>query len=159
MLHHRQYTLPVIRSLIDHLQAALTACDALLAAQGHGADSHDLLRLELTAIAHVLQAREDARELRVPAGTIGSHVALFLSAIRCLEEAPPASAVVRLEGATTRLIGGHIPVTTLMDLLTVMHDVIQLCFAARDDATEAAVYETTSATSEVLVWATGADIT
>ncbi|MBX9590263.1 MAG: hypothetical protein K2X43_13225 [Hyphomonadaceae bacterium] len=157
MLHHRQYAPPVIRSLLDHLEAALYACDSLLAAHRHAPDPHNLLRLELTAIAHVLQAREDMRDLRIPDDTVGKPIALFLAATSCLEEAAPArAAATGLEAAATRLIGGRIAVTILMDLVTAIHDVVVLCFTRHDDAAETAC-QTPSAISEALVWATSPD--
>ena len=107
---HQQYAHPPVRSLLNHLDAALAACDDLLAAQGSAADPHDLLRLELTAIAHVLQAREDMKELRLADGAIRSQITLFLTVTGCLEETKPSGAAVRLEAAATHLIGGRIEV-------------------------------------------------
>jgi hypothetical protein len=154
MLHHRQYTPPVIRSLLDHLDAVLTACDALLVAQRGAANSHDLLRLELTVIAHVLQAREDMKELRVADGAVGSQVALFLTVTSCLEEPAPAGASTPLESAATCLIGGRIPVDTLVALTAAMRDFVELCCIMLDEHREAGL-QASAPVPEALIWATG----
>ena len=156
MLHHRQYTPLAIRSLVNHLDAALTACAALL--ERRAADPHDLLRLELTAIAHVLQAREDMKELRFADGAVANQIALFLAVTGCLEDATPSDAAAAgLEAEATRLIGGRIPVDDLMALTIAMRDAVELSFAAFDDETEATHYQPAPAISEALVWATGPD--
>ena len=149
---------PPVRSLLDHLDAALAACDDLLAAQGSAADPHDLLRLELTAIAHVLQAREDMKELRLADGAIRSQIALFLTVTGCLEETRPAGAPVRLEAAATHLIGGRIEVATLKALTAAMRDVVELCFETFNDAADAK-QQPPPAITEALVWATSPDCT
>jgi hypothetical protein len=153
---HQQYTHPPVRSLLDHLDAALAACDDLLAAQGSAADPHDLLRLELTAIAHVLQAREDMKELRLADGAIRSQIALFLTVTGCLEETRPAGAPVRLEAAATHLIGGRIEVATLKALTTAMRDVVELCFVTFNDEA-GAKHQHPPVITEALVWATSPD--
>ena len=157
MLHHRQYTPPVIRSLLNHLDAVLSGCDALLGAQRAAANTHDLLRFELTVIAHVLQAREDMRELRVADGAVGSQVALFLRVTSCLEEAVPASTAA-LESAATCLIGGRIAVDTLVALTAAMRDFVELCFIVLDVSQESRL-QPTGQVSESSVWATGSSST
>ncbi len=155
---HRQYTPPPVRSLLSHLDAALAACDDLLAAQGSAADPHDLLRLELTAIAHVLQAREDMQDLRPADGAIRSQIALFLTVTGCLEETRPAGAAAGLEAAATHLIGGRIEVATLSALTTAMRDVVELCFGTpRDEADPK--HQPPPVITESLVWATSPDCT
>ena len=159
MLHRQQYTPPPVRSLLNHLDAALAACDALLAAQGAAADPHNLLRLELTAIAHVLQARENMKELRLADGAIRSQITLFLTVTGCLEETtPPGVAAGGLEAAATHLIGGRIEVATLRALTTAMRDVVELCFVTFNDAADAK-HQPPPAITEALVWATSPDCT
>ena len=155
---HQQYPPPPVRSLLNHLDAALAACDALLAAHGSAADPHNLLRLELTAIAHVLQAREDMQELRLADGAIRSQIALFLTVTGCLEETRPAAATVGLEAAATHLIGGRIEVATLRALTTAMRDVVELCLVMFNDDAEAK-HRLPPAITESLVWATSPDCT
>ena len=156
---HQQYTPPPVRSLLNHLDAALAACDALLTAQGVAADPHDLLRLELTAIAHVLQAREDMKELRLADGAIRSQITLFLTVTGCLEETTlSGAAAIGLEPAATRLIGGRIEVATLMALTAAMRDVVELCFVALNDEADAQ-HQLPPVITEALVWATSPDCT
>jgi len=159
MLHHQQFTPTPVRSLVRHLGDVLDACHALTNPDGIAADPHHLLRLELTAIAHVLQAREDMRELRVTDGAIRSQIALFLAVTSCLEETTPSiAAAVSLEAASTRLIGGRIEVATLMALTTAMRDVVELCFVTPNDASETTQH-LPFAITEALVWATSPDCT
>ena len=154
---HQQYTPPPVRSLLNHLDAALVACDALLTAQGVAADPHDLLRLELTAIAHVLQAREDMKEFAD--GPIRSQITLFLTVTGCLEETTlSGAAAIGLEAAATRLIGGRIEVATLMALTTAMRDVVELCFVTFNDEADAK-HQFPPAITETLVWATSPECT
>jgi len=155
---HQQYTPPPVRSLLNHLDAALAACDALLATQGSAADPHNLLRLELTAIAHVLQAREDMKELRLADGAIRSQITLFLTVTGCLEETTPSGAAAGLEAAATHLIGGRIEVATLRALTTAMCDVVELCFVTFNDEADAK-HQPPPANIEALVWATSPDCT
>jgi hypothetical protein len=155
MLHHRQYTPPAVRSLLDHLGAASDACDALIEAQGSTVDTHDLLRLELTAVAHVLQAREDMKDLPFVDGPVASQISLFLTVTGCLEEAAPQH-TVGLEAATTRLIGGRIAATTLAALTRAMRDVIELCLVTSSDVEDDQPWRS-STVSEALIWATGPD--
>lgn len=159
MLHHQQYLPPPVRSLFNHLDAALAACDLLLTAQGAAADPHNILRLELTAIAHVLQAREDMREVHAGDGAMRRQIALFLAATGCLEDSTPASgATVGFESAATRLIGGRIDVAALTALTSAMRDLVGLrllaCEDADEDASEAQDHRPRSAVSDGLVWAT-----
>jgi hypothetical protein len=156
MSHHRQYIPPPVRSLISHLDAALAACETLLSAQGAEADPHDLLRLELTAIAHVLQAREDMMELRLAGGAVRSQITLFLTVTACLEE-PSSAPTIGTEASATRLIGGRIDVTTLMALMAAMRDLVEFCFLARDDDDAAAQNRPPPIVTETLVWATNPD--
>lgn len=159
MLHHQQFTPTPVRSLVRHLSDVLDACHALINPDGIAADPHNLLRLELTAIAHVLQAREDMRELRVADGAIRSQITLFLAVTSCLEETTPSSAAaVSLEAASTRLIGGRIEVETLMALTTAMRDVVELYFVTPNDASETTQH-LPFAITEALVWATSPDCT
>jgi hypothetical protein len=159
MLHHQQFTPTPVRSLVRHLGDVLDACHALTNPEGIAADPHNLLRLELTAIAHVLQAREDMRELQVTDGAIRSQITLFLAVTSCLEETTPSSAAAMgLEAASTRLIGGRIEATTLMALTAAMRDVVELCFLTSSDENEAK-HHMPFAITEALVWATSPDST
>jgi hypothetical protein len=159
MSHYLQYTPPTVRTLIDHLDAVLAGCDSLQTAQNAAASSHDLLRLELTVIAHALQARESMKELAAVDGALSSQVVLFLTVTSCLEEAGSADATALLEAASTCLIGGRIPVATLVALTTAMRDFVELCFVIGLDARADAPIQPSTRVSEALIWATGPDCT
>src|SRR5262245_51472173 len=109
----RQRFVPApVRSLLNNLDAALGACAELTSAS----NPHDLLRLELTAIAHVLQAREHMRELQFNDTAVASQIALFLTVTDCLEESGSGRQADGLEGSANQLIAGQIPVPTLSAL-------------------------------------------
>jgi hypothetical protein len=155
MLHRQQYLPPSIRYLVHNLDVALVACGDLLKAAL--ADPHNLLRSELTVITHVLQAREHLRELQFADSAVSSQIVLFLAVTDCLEEsAPPKDHSASFEGAANRLIGGRIPVATLVALIAAMRDVLELCAIAVGEAAEAEDHQTVPV-SEALVWATGAE--
>jgi hypothetical protein len=149
---HRQRSIPAsIRPLLDNLDAALGACVEIVSAT----NPHDLLRLELTAIAHVLQAREHMRELQSADGAITSQIALFLAVTDCLEQkASGGASTAPLEAAANQLIAGQIPVTTLIALAAAMRDVLELCRATFEEDAAAALHRPVPI-SEMQVWATG----
>ena len=72
MLHRQQYLPTSIRYLVHSLDAAMAACENLL--KPTASTPHDVLRFELTAITHVLQAREQMRELRFADSTVQSQI-------------------------------------------------------------------------------------
>lgn len=149
MLHRQQYIPASIRSLIRNLDAALTACDQLL--EVPNSDPHNLLRFELSAIAHVLQARENMRELQGADSTVTSQITLFLAVTDCLEDGAARKTVSDLEGASNRLIGGHVPIGTLVALAAAMRDVLELCCTTFDEVENSF----TPIVPETMVWATG----
>jgi hypothetical protein len=151
MLHRPKFMPPAIRPLLDNLDAALGACAELLVTS----NPHALLRLELTAIAHVLQARQHMRDLRPADGAVTSQITLFLTVTDCLEEKASASSqTVGLEGAANRLIAGQIPLGTLMALSVATCDVLELCCATIDEQ-EAGASRQSAPILEAQVWATG----
>jgi hypothetical protein len=157
MLHPQQYAVTgTVRSLMRSLQGVRAACENL--AKPSVVNPHDLLRLELTAITHVLQARAQMRELGAADSAIVNQIKLFLAVTDCLEGTAPAKDKgTNLEGAGVRLIGGYIPAPTLIALATAMGDVLELCCAACDDAPVPVLHQEVSV-SEALVWATGPDV-
>src|SRR5262249_23474164 len=117
-------------------------------------DPHAVLRLELTAITHVLQGRENTRDLELPDGSVIEQVAQFLAATDCLEcTAPSRDVAATLEGASNRLIGGHIPIGSLITLLAATRDVLDICLVSHAEAA-APIH----LIEEALVWATGPDV-
>jgi hypothetical protein len=155
MLHRLQIVPAAVASLIHNLDAALRACEDLLRLSP--ADTHNVLRCELTVIAHVLQAREGMRELETPDGAVTSQITLFLAVTDCLEDARPASdSAAGPEGGTDRLVAGQIPAATLIALAAAMRDVLELCCAILNEDDDAPVLLPTQI-SEAMVWATGPD--
>ena len=156
MLHRQQYVPSAVRSLLHSLDAACVACENV--AKVSAADAHNLLRFELTAITHVLQARAQMRELGSADGAVTNQITLFLAVTDCLEgKAPAKDQAANLEGAGVRLIGGYIPAPTLVALATAMRDVLELCCTAFDEEPTPVVYRQ-APVSEALVWATGPDV-
>ncbi len=156
MLLRQQYVTGLVRSLMHSLDAVQVACESLV--KTSISNPHDLLRLELTALTHVLQAREQMRELRCADGAVVNQVTLFLAVTDCLEGSAPAKdQAANHEGAGVRLIGGYIPAPTLIALAVAMRDVLELCCAAFDEEPAPVVHQQ-APVSEALVWATGPDI-
>jgi hypothetical protein len=155
MLHRQKYLSSAVRSLMHSLDAACAACESL--AKLSASDAHNLLRFELTAITHVLQAREQMKELTPADGAVTNQITLFLAVTDCLEGKPAAKdQSANHEGAGVRLIGGYIPAPTLIALATAMRDVLELCCTAFDEEPAPVVYRH-APVSEALVWATGPD--
>lgn len=152
MFSRQQHAPAPIHSLVNHLDATLAACMELLKVQGTHADPHQLLRLELTAIAHVLQARHDMQECAFEDSVLAGQIALFLAVTDCFEGA--GTAALRLEAEANHLIGGRIPVATLMALAVAMRDVLGLCYQLNDGAAEAEAQHAPPPIPEALVWAT-----
>jgi hypothetical protein len=152
MMHRQQFIPDTVRSLLNNLDSVSGACGELLAVSGH--DTHGLLRLELTVIAHVLQAREHMRELQAADNALASQIALFLAVTDCLEASePPKGQAAPAEGAANRLIAGRIPAATLIALAAAMRDVLELCRVVFDH--EAVLLHRPVPISEAQVWATG----
>ena len=154
MLHRQQYVPASIRSLIGSLDAALNACEDLLRISE--SDVHNLLRFELTAITHVLQAREHMKELKGADSAVTSQIKLFLTVTDGLEEpAKQKDVSAALEGASNRLIGGYVPIGTLAALAAAMRDVLELCCTTFDEGGTA--FTPGALVPEAMVWATGPD--
>src|SRR5262245_2540446 len=101
MLLRQQYVTRSVRSLMRSLDEVCAACTNL--AKPSAANPHDLLRFELTAITHVLQARAQMRELRSADGAVANQVTLFLALTDCLEGTAPAKdQAANPEGAGVR---------------------------------------------------------
>jgi hypothetical protein len=151
MVHHPQYAPAPILYLAGHLDVIVAACEALLSLQQSAVDPHRILRLEFTAIAHALQVRHDMQEIAAEDSALASQVRLFLAVTDCFEDAAAVSASPPSEAAVHHLIGGRIPVTTLLALAAAMRDVVGVWYPAHigDDAELSPV-----PISEALVWAT-----
>lgn len=151
----QQYAPAPVHSLLNHLDATLAACAELVNLQGGAADPHRLLRLELIAIAHVLQARHDMQECAFEDCALASQVRLFLAITDCLEGAtvPP----LRLEAEAKNLIAGRIPAATLTALAAAMRDVLAVCYHLNGGDAVPEPQRMRPAIPDALVWATALD--
>lgn len=161
MLQQLQHVPPNIYALADHLDTALAACEDLLKLDGPRAEPGpflgSLLKLELTAIMHVLQARQHLRELRFDDGDLANQAALFLDRTACLEEPLKRSAGalditdpidhLRSYGITAGtigtgagglavkgqvLIGRQIPIATVRELAAATLDALEVRYPIFD---------------------------
>jgi hypothetical protein len=145
-----------VRSLTDHLDAIVAAGKALQAPDGLRLDPHRRLRLEFTAIAHALQLRHDLREIAVDSVALANQIRLFLAVTDCLEDAASARVLLRADAAAHDLIGGRIPVATLMALAAAMRDALRVWYRLPEGAAEA--HAPPAPIPETLVWATSPDV-
>lgn len=160
MSHSQQCAPPAICSLANHLDAALAACEDLLKLQGVAADTHSVLRLELTAITHVLQARQGMKEVRLEDSALASQFALFVAGTALLEDVTSRKGSAEsLEAADHEVsIGRCIPVATLMALAASMLDALEVCFVLYDDETNEDPFQASPPViTEALVWASSPD--
>ena len=155
MLPGQQYAPAPIHSLVNHLDATLAACQELVKLQSTAGDHHLLLRLELAAIAHVLQARHDMQECAFEDRAVASQIVLFLAVTDCFEDARASAGKPKAEA--DHLIGGRIPAATLMALAAAMRDVLGVCYQFSEGAAEAEPSCVPSPIPEAMVWATAPD--
>lgn len=158
-MSHRQGGLPaIVGSLADHLDLALAACDDLMNASGLNRDSPNTLRLELTAITHVLQARGSLGEMHGEDPEFARRLGSFVSDTDSLERSFPGAA--RTEPGDVALIGGCIPVTTLSASLASLLAALgsRYSLVPEDGAEEDDLPASRSDGAEAQIWARGPDI-
>ena len=146
--------IPSTHPLAQHLDTALAACDELLT---RNADAQSLLRLELTAITHVLQARQSAMETRLADGDLRRLLAHFVSQTDVLEVAGSSQAKSKRQ-PDERLVGGRIALSSLTGLLaSLLHAVDRQRIAEDDQADDEMPVRSPPQSQEAIFWATGAD--
>jgi len=146
--------IPSTHPLAQHLDSALAACDELLT---RNADAQSLLRLELTAITHVLQARQSAMETRLADGDLRRSLAYFVSQTDVLEVAGSSQSKSKRQ-SDERLVGGRIALSSLTALLASLLDAVDRQSIAEDDqADDDMPARSPLQSQEAMVWATGAD--
>lgn len=122
-MSHRHNPSPAAISLLaDHLDTALAACDDLLATSAAKLDPHAALRLELTAITHILQARQSMEEMALDDRDLSRSLVSFVSRTDPLET-PSAAQMPHFapgSGSDVRLIGGRIPAADLKSALVAL---------------------------------------
>lgn len=144
--------IPHSRPLAQHLDTALAACDELLTGT---ADAQSLLRLELTAITHILQARQTAAETFVDDGELRRRLAYFVMQTDVLEVAGSN----QLKGprpSGERLLGGRIALSGLTALLASLVDAVDCDKGPEVDRTGDAMPRSPQS-QEAPIWTTAID--
>ncbi len=108
--------LTTVYALAGHLDTALVACDDLLSSPVQDLQPHSTLRLQLTVITHVLQARQSAAEMHLADRDLARRLISFVLETDLLEFASAADATGDQAGEEA-LIGGCIPILDLKSLL------------------------------------------
>jgi hypothetical protein len=120
--------------LADHLDSALAACEDLLnLAPGEPAE---LLRLELTTITHLLQARQRIGEIYVGDTRLQDQAVLFLAGTAPLElkefvKAAPQTGPLVLDEAYP--VGGRLSISLVRDLAGQLLDALEYQYVIYDD--------------------------
>jgi hypothetical protein len=139
MFERHQHAPRCVYHLADSLDSILAACEDLLTE--HIEPSH-LLRIELAAITHVLQARRYIEDLDATESALFDQCVLFLTGTaaldlehlrsgRSLHPQPPASADLRV--LETYLVGRQLPIGVLAELAAAMLDALEAHFVLYED--------------------------
>jgi hypothetical protein len=113
-MSYRQRGTPFnISSLAEHLDLALAASEDLMRATAANAEFHTTLRLELTALTHVLQARQLAGDAIGEGALPKRTLRAFVVGTDALEVAASPTQLDEKPVKTTGLIGGCILITDL----------------------------------------------
>jgi hypothetical protein len=130
--------------LADHIDVALAACEDLLRLPA-AIEPGDLLRLELTAITHLLQARHRSRELYLGDARLAEPALLFLAGTEPFERSEPMKSEPE-NGAPAMdesyLLGGRVPISTLRHLASRMVDALEFHYVINADDQTGALFET-----------------
>lgn len=147
-------TVHYLQSLFGHLDTILAACAALASDDGT-ADPHDRMRFEFQAIAHVLQIRHDMREVADGDGVLAKQLRLFIAVTDCFEDAASVRVLLR---ATPKheLMGGRIPIPTLVALVTAMRDALGIWYGV-DEGVEGSDF-VPAPIAEEQIWSTGPEV-
>jgi hypothetical protein len=158
-MSHLQGTHPaIIGSRADHLDLALAACDDLMKASASNREANCILRLELTAITHVLQARGSLGELRGEDRDLACKLGSFASDTDALEMSFPGAA--RAQAGDVALVGGCIPVGDLRSSLATLLAALGSRYSLdpEDGAEEDELPASRSGGGEVQIWALGPEV-
>jgi hypothetical protein len=146
--------IPHLHPFVQHLDTALAACDELLT---QNVDAQSLLRLELTAITHLLQARQSAIETRMEDRDLRHWLTYFVAQTDELEVAGIGRSKVS-RPANDRLLGGRVSLSSLTALLASLLDALDRRRTADDDDTEENSPQGSPVQSgDIAIWAMGAD--
>lgn len=139
MIERQQDAPRCVYLLADSLDSILAACEDLLRAQEVQAAA--LLRLELTAITHVLQARQYIQESDLHEPALVDQFVFFLTGTAALDleqlrdgrsgrAQPP---VIRQQISDEYLIGRQLPIGVLAERTAAMLDALEAHFVLYDD--------------------------
>jgi hypothetical protein len=139
MSERHQHASRCVYNLADSLDSILAACEDLLA--GHSEPSH-LLRIELSAITHVLQARRYIEDLDAAEPALLDQCVLFLAGTaafdlehlrsgRPLHPHLPASPDLRI--SESYMVGRQLPIGALAELTAAMLDALEAHFVLYED--------------------------
>jgi hypothetical protein len=160
MAQHQQHAPACVYALADHLDAALAACEDLLRLGDGTADqtqfTHDLLRIELTAMTHVLQARQRLEDLPQEDREIQNVATLFQLGTASLEEAAKDKSPASRPGTITEdfLIGRRISLGTVTRLAGGLLDVLECAYLLYPDQNDLAATASNTAPATSSVWST-----
>ena len=138
MIERQPHAPRYIYAVADHLDAVLAAAEDILKL-GRGIIDSELIRLELVAITHALQARARLREWHVTDHILVAEAALFLAGTAALEakrlnaSSHPGDPIGISEAY---LIGEVLPIGALTDLASAMLDALESVFVLYDNETE-----------------------
>ena len=139
MSERHQHAPRCVYYLADSLDSILAACEDLL---GEHIEPGHLLRLELAAITHVLQARRYIEDLDTAVPALIDQCLLFLAGTTALDLAhlrsggslhpqPPASTDLRV--SESYLVGRRLPIGVLAELAAAMLDALEAHFVLYED--------------------------
>ena len=141
MFERHEHASKCVYRLADSLDSILAACEDLLA---NKSEPTHLLRIELAAITHLLQARRCIEDLDPAEPTLVDHCILFLAGTaaldldhlrsgRPLQRQQPAEVGI----SDHYLIGRQLPVGVLADLSAAMLDALEAHFVLYDEPDDA----------------------
>jgi hypothetical protein len=120
-------------------------------------DAQSLLRLELIAITHLLQARQGAIEMRIEDRDLRRWLTYFVAQTDELEVAGFGRSKVS-RSANGRLLGGRVSLSSLTAMLASLLNALDRQGAADDDDTEKSLpHRSPVQSGNFAIWATGAD--
>jgi hypothetical protein len=135
MTERRQPASQALCAVADHLDSILAASEDLLALHDREGNS-ELVRLELVAITHALQARQRLGELEFSDQLLAAQAAQFLARTTALEskqstaQAPPGAAG-RISQAY--LIGRAVSIAALTACASALLDALEDVFVLYED--------------------------
>ena len=140
MVERHEYAPRCVYLLADSLDSILAACEDLL---GQPVEPSQILRLELAAITHVLQARRCIEEIDANEPTLVDQCVLFLAGTAAFDlehlrsgRSPRPLQSTGLSITDDYLIARQMPLRVLAQLAGAMLDALEAHFVLYDDELE-----------------------